>query len=267
MKIFIKRVYRKIKKTISPLSPLPNLSSVGLLYICAGKYDIFFDQFYKSFQRNFLPGAHKKYFVFTDSMMLKKKYASNTDIVFIDIVKKGWPYDTLLRNHYFYQQFDLFEGMHYLFFCNANMHCNEQVYLNDVGLLTGKQICGVLHPFYYSQNPDQFPVEKVHSCNAYFNEEEIKWLKFYFQGCFYGGSYQQFKELVRTVYEWTQDDLSQNKIPIWHDESYLNRYFYLNEPYALDPGFAYPGNAVIPFRKKIINLDKQKFGGHDFLRS
>ena len=71
---------------------------------------------------------------------------------------------------------------------------------------------------------------------------------------------------METIYNWTEADLLDEKIPIWHDESYLNKYFYLNEPYELHSGFSYPGNAIIPFAKKIVNIDKKKFGGHDFLR-
>lgn len=260
--IFWKLVKRKIK----PAPFISALTNVGLLYICVGKYDIFFNQFYKSFQRNFLPGAKKIYFVFTDSEKLKNQYRNNPSVIFITIVKKGWPYDTLLRNRYFFQHFEKFQGMNYLFFCNANMLCNEVIYLNDLGLGTGNTLCGVLHPYYFQETADKFIVEKTLQCHAYFHEYEIPQLKHYFQGCFYGGEYEHFRELVNTIHEWTEDDLRENRIPIWNDESYLNRYFFEKNPYTLHPGFAYPGNAIIPFQKKMINLDKVKFGGHDFLR-
>lgn len=268
MKSFILKVYQKIKQFFfNEQKVLPALTNVGILYICVGKYDIFFTQFYNSFQKKFLPGAQKKYFVFTDSEKLIGQYKANKNIIFISVQKEGWPYDTLLRNRYFVQHFEKFVGMNYLFFCNANLHCNEEVYLNDLGLGTNNKICGVAHPYFFQESPEKFPVEKEIICNAYFKNDEIGRIQHYFQGCFYGGSFNEFKTLVSTINNWTEEDLAKELIPIWHDESYLNRYFFLNKPYLLHSGFSYPDKVNLPFRKKILQLDKKYFGGHSLLRN
>jgi len=261
-------ILRKIKHRLFPQQPvLHKVSSVGILYLCTGKYELFFDDFYQSFEKKFLAGAMKKFFVFTDSERLKTKYGKFENIQFFNIEHKGWPLGTLLRNRHFYENFDQFTGLDYLFFCNANLICNEHVYLNELGLVNGNQLCGVQHSFFFHKPPEEFIVEKTTQCHAYFSAEEIPQIKHYFQGCFYGGRFSAFREMVNTIYQWTEDDLAKNIMPIWLDESYLNRYFFLKEPYALHSGFAYAGNAILPFPVKIINLDKQKIDKKYFNRS
>lgn len=240
----------------SKSNTLDKISSTGILYLCTGKYELFFDEFYHSFEKKFLPGAVKKYFVFTDSERLSKKYINHSNICFFKIEHMGWPLGTLLRNRHFYENFEHFEGLDYLFFCNANLVCKEDVYLNELGLISGNQLCGVQHPFYFHKHPEEFIVEKEKVCHAFFSAEEIPQLKHYFQGCFYGGRFNAFYEMVNVIYKWTEEDLQRNVMPIWLDESYLNRYFFINRPFALHSGFAYPEKAHLPLPRIIVQLDK-----------
>ena len=39
---------------------------VAILYVATGRYICFFDDFYASMEKNFLPGVPKTYFVWTD---------------------------------------------------------------------------------------------------------------------------------------------------------------------------------------------------------
>ena len=46
------------------------------------KYNIFFDEFYKSCEEKFIKNANKKYFVFTDSDPIFFKDYSNVEIIY-----------------------------------------------------------------------------------------------------------------------------------------------------------------------------------------
>ena len=35
------------------------MATIGMLYICTGKYTVFWPEFYETFSRNFLPGCKK----------------------------------------------------------------------------------------------------------------------------------------------------------------------------------------------------------------
>ena len=39
---------------------------VAILYLCSGDYSIFWEKFFRSYEKKFLPECHKEYFVFTD---------------------------------------------------------------------------------------------------------------------------------------------------------------------------------------------------------
>jgi hypothetical protein len=62
------------------------------------------------------------------------------------------------------------------------------------------------------------------------------------------------------------NDLKNNIMPIWHDESALNWYFLNKTPLLVDCSYAYPESWEIPFKKKIIQRDKNKYGGYEYLR-
>jgi hypothetical protein len=55
-------------------------------------------------------------------------------------------------------------------------------------------------------------------------------------------------------------------MPIWHDESALNWYYLDKSPLLVDSSYAYPEGWSIPFNKKIIQRNKNNYGGYDYLR-
>jgi hypothetical protein len=85
-------------------------------------------------------------------------------------------------------------------------------------------------------------------------------------GGFNGGRSFYYRELIKTLKENIDIDLQNGIIAIWHDESHLNRYMLDKSPKILTPSYGYPDGSEFQFEKKIIILDKNKFGGHDSLR-
>ena len=65
--------------------------------------------------------------------------------------------------------------------------------------------------------------------------------KQYFAGGLYGGEYSSFVELVRRLVENTANDAAKGITAIFHDESQLNRLFWLHRPeVVLSPAYLYP---------------------------
>jgi len=235
---------------------------VGILYICTGKYDRFFKDFYESCEKYFMPGVEKTYYVWTDS---KDEIFQKEDVVKIYQEKLGWPNDTMMRFQIFNSQRELLVREDFLYFFNANMLFVEPIYDFEVSIPLDKDFTAVVHPSYFgNKNSDTFPYERnidSRFCIPYGQGE------FYYQGCFFGGRTFSMLKMFYSLRELIEEDLGAGIVPLVHDESALNWYFKNREIRPLTPAFAYPESWNIPFEKKIIQLDKSKLGGHDFLRS
>src|SRR5689334_23253296 len=103
---------------------------IGILYICTGKYSIFWKDFYENAEALLLPGDHKDYFVFTDAAGIAYEQKENVHKIFQE--KLEWPYPTLLRFHMFLKVESQLMQMDYIFFFNANMKVVSPITADDI---------------------------------------------------------------------------------------------------------------------------------------
>jgi Glycosyltransferase family 6 len=236
---------------------------VGILYICIGKYSMFWNDFYQSVESNFLRGVEKQYFVFTDSDKIK----SQENIIVINQVDLGWPNNTLLRFEIFLKAEHLWQDCSHLIFFNANLIVKKIIRadeilpdgINDDGLFV------TLHPGYYNKKSSFFPIEEKQKKSTAHIDKDLA--KNYFAGGLNGGLQKNFTQLIRGLNSNINLDLENNIIAIWHDESHINSYMIGRNPKIISPAYLYPENWILPFEQKIVILDKKNFGGHSFLRS
>ena len=231
---------------------------IAILYICTGKYFIFWENFYRSMERYFLPYTIKHYFVFTDQNAL----LFNERVHLIYQQHLGWPFDTLLRFHMFHEIKEQLSQFDYIFFLNANMLCVAPI--DEEILPKEEQLVALLHPGFYAKERKFFTYENDPASLAFIQKNKGK---YYFMGAFNGGKSKAYLKLIETLAHRIEKDLNKNIIAIWHDESHLNRYLLHKRVKKVDPSYGYPEDWDLPFEKKIMILDKNKFGGHDFLRS
>ena len=100
------------------------MKKIAILYICTGKYKVFWKDFYESSEKLFLNGAHKHYFVFTDAHDLDHV---NKNVTIINKECRGFPLDSLFRFDMFLEIEELILPYDYAFFFNANMLFVEKV--------------------------------------------------------------------------------------------------------------------------------------------
>jgi len=236
------------------------MKRIGILYICTGKYSVFFEQFYKSAENYFMKNHKVTYYVFTDDSNIKEM--DNVKIINQPVL--GWPYDTMKRFHMFNSKKDILSNEDYLFFFNANMSFVD--YVNEEILPTEENdnLMAVNHPGFYNARKEVFTYERRKESQFYIPNTEGK---LYYQGCFNGGKSNVFLEMSQKLADMIDIDLNNNIIPIWWDESALNWYYKDKNPLAVPPSYAYPESWTLPFDKKIVQLDKNKFGGYNFLRN
>ena len=91
---------------------------IAVLYICTGKYELFWSRFFQECESFFYPGLEKHYYVFTDSVNIIQ--TKNKQVTAYYQIKTGWPYDTLLRFQWFMSIQDRLRDYDICFYFNAN---------------------------------------------------------------------------------------------------------------------------------------------------
>lgn len=244
------------------INPKYSNKTIGIFYICTGKYSIFWKDFYLSAEEFFCPNMKKEYFVFTDQEIEPK----NNRVHIIHQEKLGWPLDTLMRFHMFNRIKEQALKLDYLFFFNANMVFLKKVSPKDILPSTKERIVGVKHPFYYG-GTDGAPFETNQKSTAY---TDFKKALNYVAGGLSGGFAQDYMTMSDTIANRIDIDEKNGIIAVWHDESHINAYFAENLHFKiLNPGYIVPEDRLktFPFKPQIVVLDKTKLGGHTLLRS
>lgn len=216
---------------------------VGLLVMATGKYIQFVSPLIESAEQCFVPTCERTYFIFTDHVEdVPKAY----NVVPVFQARLGWPYDTMMRCQVYMQHKDLYAGLDYLFACDSDMF-----FVNTVG-------DEILSSRVATQHPGALGRRGTYETNqkslAYVAPDEGA---YYFAGGFYGGSLQEFITMNETMYDRIKKDLDNGIMPLWHDESHLNRYFIDFEPtLILSASYCYPESWPVNYVPRLMALNK-----------
>jgi hypothetical protein len=234
---------------------------IGILYICTGKYHIFWKDFYISAQSQLLPGTDKMYYVFTDADRIFAEDSLNVHKIYQKNL--GWPYNTLMRFHIFLESKKIIVSCDYLFFANANTRIVNLIEGEILPTSSNDGLTATIHPLYWDLSNEHFPYDRNPNSTAYIpNGTGLK----YFMGAFNGGQTEAFLQMATILKANTDKDLVRGIIARWHDESHLNHYMLDKRPLQLDPGYCYPEDVPVPFTKRVYILDKNNYGGHYYMR-
>lgn len=233
--------------------------TIGILYVGIGRYIQFWDEFYTSCEKYFLPQAEKKYFVFTDHSLVAPP---NVKVVFQEDL--GWPKNVLFRYRFFLRIKEELESFDYLFFFNGNTKFLKPVSPEEF-LPDGKDnfLTGLVWYINEKKPVDKYPYERRPVSRAYIPYDEGM---HYYQAGLIGGKSEYYLELLEKCDEWTESDLKQDIVPVWHDESYLNKYLLDKQIKILNTEYGRPGQWSFPKNPKIIFRDKKAVLGKTFLR-
>lgn len=230
---------------------------IAILYICTGKYKIFWEDFYSSCERYFISNADKHYFVFTDAQHIHDE-SNKSKITKIYQKNLGWPNNTLKRYEMFLSIKEALRKFDYILFLNADLLFFKKISAEEFLPANNKKLLACIHPGYFNAHIKKYPYEKNKQSKAYIKSGDGS---LYYQGAINGGASENFLEAIEVLANNINDDLHKNIIAKWHDESHWNKYINDNLDIVkiLHPGFLYPEHSNIPFEKKIIIRDKRKY--------
>ena len=235
--------YNRITNLAIYMNQLGKLKTLGIITIATGKY---FEEFILNLKASIdqyfnFPGYQVHFYCFTDSTLVIG------GITTIPTKHFSWPFSTLLRYRWIEQNLPKFESHDFVLYMDADMRV-----VSTPPLATFESgLIAVVHPGYL-QSPGAFEIDRQDSCYV---PPQLR--KHYYQGCFWGGQSTQFAQLIKTLSKMVDDDLDLGLIPIWHDESYLNKYLSNQACDALPSTYAWPEAQPCIQAPYILHLEKK----------
>lgn len=226
---------------------------IGILYICTGLYDVFWEDFYLSAERYLLEWHELYYFVFTDAQEIYDE-KNNDRIHRISQPNLPWPDITLMRFHMFYQERERLKWMDYLFFFNSNLEIKQKIW-NEI-LPPKDAILVTQHPWFFSKKNTDFSYDRNIHSSAYIK----KWDGDVYIAWWLNGWYaENFLEMCKNLSENIDTDTRNWCLARWHDESHINKYILTHKYKLLNPGYLYPEWKKLPFECKVLIRDKRNY--------
>lgn len=235
---------------------------IAILYICTGKYAVFWKTFFENFEEKFLRESEKEYFVFTDAEKIWQE--DNLKVHKIYQENLGWPDNTLKRFEMFLRVEDELQLFDYTFFFNANVRCIKEISADDI-LPEGEQrLTVVQHARFYGEKNTEFDYDRNEKSTAYIPMGEGK---YYVCGGINGGYTIDYLKLINCLAKNIQEDEKKGIVAKWHDESHLNRYILDREDVrVLPPSYCFPEGCIFPFEAYIVVLNKMNYINVDCMK-
>ena len=235
-----------------------NQKKLAILLIATGPYTVFWVDFYKSFERNFLKNTEVHYYIFTDadSELFNK---SNHRVHVYYKQAEPWPIPTLMKFHTFLTLKDELLQYDYLYQSNINMICVKEVKEEDFLPRSdkGETLFFTLHPGYFRSKKETYPYERCKDSMAYIPYNKGGRYTF---GAMNGGVAEAYLQMAEQLDERIAMDLKHNRIAVHHDESHINRYVCTCDTYRLlSYSYCYPEGWNLPDECYIQAVDKARF--------
>lgn len=218
---------------------------VGLMFVCINPpYWEFAREVVLGAQQYFLPDHDVEAMIWSD-MPKENNYGATV----FETEPIGWPYPTLMRYNLFLGQEEYLKKFDYIFYCDLDMK-----FVNIVGdEVLGEGLTAAQHPMYALRKEYCPPYEPNSKSSAFIprpgriieDNGKPRFEPMYYAGGFQGGKTDDFIKAMKVMRERINEDLNNNYIAIWNDESHWNRYLFDNPPsIVLSPSYIYPDSLI-----------------------
>ncbi|KAE8298415.1 N-acetyllactosaminide alpha-1,3-galactosyltransferase [Larimichthys crocea] len=201
-------------------------SSVALTVFAVGRYlDAYLLTFLNSSEHHFMLGLPVTYYVFTDTpeKVPDIKLGPLRSIKVIKVKRHSrWQDISMMRMKTIA---DVIES-------DIRHHCThvfcfdvDQVFTGRFGSEALGDSVALLHAHYYHLPERLFTYDRNPKSKAYMESGD-----FYYHAAVFGGSWNSVKALTESCYHSIMEDKENNVEALWHDESHLNKYMWLQKP-------------------------------------
>ncbi|XP_069842781.1 histo-blood group ABO system transferase-like isoform X2 [Dendropsophus ebraccatus] len=230
---------------------------VGLTVFAIKKYIRYLNKFIESAEKFFMVGHKVNYYVFTDRVKAIPNFtlAEGRQLFILGVpAYKRWQ-DVTMRRMEMIRDFSIKHFVNEVdFLACADV---DLLFLDEVGVEILSNVFGSIHPGFFEKSRREFTNERRPESSAYIAADDGD---FYYSGAFFGGAMEEIIRLTDYCHQAMMADKQQNIEALWHDESYLNKYFLLYKPTKLlSPEYIwndYYGSPVVVKTKRFVHIQK-----------
>ena len=229
---------------------------VAIIFIGTNQYLDFLPTYYENIEKYFLPNSEKTIFAFTDGEL--DDVPDNIKVYHQEHLE--WPYITLKRFEIINKARADLDSMDWLVFLDADTRVVDTV--TEEEFFSDKPYFGVHHPCHAlkMQPHTEYPGAFETNTNSRAGVTEEDDTSMYYQGCLWGGRVPEVLDMIDELDGRVEEDLSNDVIALWHDESQLNKFYseVKEDVHLLGPEYAYPEvfQQYCNFDPKIVHLAK-----------
>ncbi|CAG5979886.1 unnamed protein product [Menidia menidia] len=221
-------------------------SSVALTVFAIGRYlDAYLGNFLRSSEQHFMLGLPVCYYVFTDApeRVPLIKLGPQRSLKVIKVAKHSrWQDISMMRMKTIS---DVVESDIRHHFTHVFCFDVDQVFTGRFGSEVLGDSVALLHAYYYHLDQYWYTYDRNQKSTAYMESGD-----FYYHAAIFGGTWKSVKALTDFCYKNIMEDKQNNVEAVWHDESHLNKYFWLHKPSrVLSPEYCW--DTEIGYRRDI----------------
>ncbi|KAM9367103.1 N-acetyllactosaminide alpha-1,3-galactosyltransferase-like [Symphorus nematophorus] len=204
-------------------------SSVALTVFAVGRYlDAYLKTFLTSAEQHFMLGLPVTYYVFTDlpEQVPDIKLAPRRSLKVIQVTKHSrWQDISMMRMKTISEAIESEIRHHCVYVFCFDV---DQEFKGRFGSEALGDSVALLHAHYYKLPKEMFTYDRNPKSKAFMETGD-----FYYHAAIFGGFWQNVKKLADACYDSIMEDKVNNVEALWHDESHLNKYFWLHKPSRL----------------------------------
>ncbi|XP_035016948.2 N-acetyllactosaminide alpha-1,3-galactosyltransferase [Hippoglossus stenolepis] len=204
-------------------------SSVALTVFAVGRYlDAYCKNFLTSAEQHFMLGLPVTYYVFTDSpeKVPEIELGPQRSLKVIHVkMHSRWQDISMMRMSMISEliESEIASSFRYVFCFDV-----DQVFKGRFGSEALGDSVALLHAHYYKLPKDRFTYDRNIKSKAFMETGD-----YYYHAAIFGGLCENVKNLTDACYLSIMEDKLNDVEAFWHDESHLNKYFWLNKPSKL----------------------------------
>lgn len=235
------------------------IRNIAVCMVATGKYNGYVDKTQNECYDNFLSPHHLEFFLFTDQTTLTQDTCGRFPVHKYEIVRKGFPGDTLYRYHYMDMAREKLQHFDYIIYMDVDYAIYNRPCYTDFLIENGLIATRHLHNLHENVKDNGLIGSPETNPESAACIPKGKKMRAYYAGGVQGGTANDFLNAITSIKRQIDADDDNGIIAVWHDESHWNRYLVDHPPTSdITQNHIYPEHCIVESGKEVNNTSNCK---------